>query len=123
MQAIGLSLRAQLLRQALRDVTDVPDSKSVHQVREELIAKELEAVASGAREEALQGGIYAMGKSPEDCLTALADGNEWGEVTDVSPLEGGDPKYTWGRRFRVDGTSMKAAGWEIPGGFILTWWK
>ncbi len=123
MPAIGLSLRAQLLRQALWDVTDAPDSKSVHQVREELIAKELEATASEAREAALSDTLHAMGESPEDCLTALADSHEWGKVTDISPLEGGDPKYTWGRRFRVDDTSMKAAGWQIPGGFILTWWK
>lgn len=115
--------RAEALRKALWDVTDVPPDKSLHQVREELVLKELEAVASEAREGALQKDIHSVGKSPMECIVALADSKEWGEVTDLSPLEGGDPKYTWGRRFHVDGDSMKTAGWEIPGGFILTWWK
>lgn len=124
MMSIGeLNLRAQDLRIALWGVTNVPEDKSVHQVREELIAKVFEVVASEARDAALRDHIHAVGKTPADCIVAAADSKQWGEVTDISPLEGGDPKYTWGRRFYADGTSMKAAGWEIPGGFIMTWWK
>ena len=115
--------RAQVLRKALWDITDVPPDKSLHQVREETILKEFEAVASEAREAALRDEIYATGDSATGCVLALADFKGWGEVTDISPLDGGDPKYTWGCHFLADGTSMKAAGWEIPGGFILTWWK
>ncbi len=118
-----LTLRSQMIRKALWDVTDAPPDKSLHQVREEIIAGELEAAASEAREAALQEDIHAVGKSPEECIIAMAEFKGWGEVTKITNLEGGDPKYTWGRRFYADGTSAKAAGWEVPGGFILTWWK
>jgi hypothetical protein len=65
----------------------------------------------------------SIGKTPEDAIRALAEEMEWGEVEMGAGLEGGDPKYTWGYRFRAGGTSFKAAGWSVPGGVVLTWWK
>lgn len=67
--------------------------------------------------------IWAVGKTPEEAIRALCEarlGKFGGELTS---LEGGDERYTWGFRFTADGTSCKAAGVHVPGGVILTWWK
>jgi hypothetical protein len=118
-----LDLRAQMCRQQVAEVRSAPDDKSLNQVKEEIIQNHLQEVADHARLLALQEEIYAVGLLPEDAIKALAKFKGWGEVTQISDLEGGDKKYTWGRRFCAGGTGMKAAGWEVPGGVVLTWWK
>ncbi len=118
-----LHIRARELREALWAIDEAPDDKSLHQVREEAIVRELDDVREEGRNVALQDDIHAAGTSPDQCIIAAANFKGWGAITDIQPLDGGDPKYTWGRTFYADGTSMKAAGWEIPGGFIMTWWK
>ena len=118
-----LDLRAVMLRAQLSQITSAPDDKSLNQVKEEAIMRHFEEVAEIARRLALQDEIYAVGKTPEDCILAAAKAQGWGDVTKVTDLEGGDKQFTWGRRFLANGTSMKAAGWAVPGGLVLTWWK
>lgn len=120
-----LDLRATMLREQLSKIKSAPEDKSLNQVKEEAIMEAFEQVAEQARMLALTEEIYAVGNTPEECILAAArfKFKEWGEITKITNYdEGGDPKYTWGRRFYADGTSMKAAGWEVPGGFIMTWW-
>lgn len=116
-------LRAGMLRDQLSRITSAPDDKSLHQVKEEAIINHFEQVAEIARIIALQEEIHGIGKTPEEAIVAAAEHKGWGEVTKIAPLDGGDPKYTWGRSFCADGTSMKAAGWSVPGGVVMTWWK
>jgi len=116
-------LRASMLREDLARITSAPDNKSLNQVKEEAIIRQFETVADVARTLALQEEIHGIGKTPEEAIVAAAAHKGWGEVTKIAPLEGGDPKYTWGRSFCADGTSMKAAGWSVPGGVVMTWWK
>lgn len=118
-----LDLRAKMLRERLWGIERAPDNKSVHELREEAIMESLSEVVEEARLKTLQEELYAVGKTPEDAILALAHFKGWGDVTNITPLEGGDPKYTWGKSFYADGTSMKAAGWTVPGGSVLTWWK
>jgi hypothetical protein len=117
-----LDLRANMLREQLSKITIAPDHKSLHQVKEEAIIRHFEEVAEIARLTVLQE-IHGIGKTPEEAIAAAALHNGWGEVTKITDLEEGDPKYTWGRRFYAEGTSMKAAGWSVPGGVVMTWWK
>jgi hypothetical protein len=118
-----LDLRAHMIREQLIGIKSAPDDKSLNQVKEELIQGHLQEVADHARLLALQEEIYAVGNTPEEAVLALARFKGWGEVGKIDELDGGDPKYTWGRRFTAGGTGMKAAGWSVPGGFVLTWWK
>ncbi len=118
-----LDLRAKMLREKLIHINSAPPHKSLYQVREEAIIEVLGEVAEEARIKALEEDIHAVGTTPEDCIRSAAEYKGWGEVTKITDLEGGDPKYTWGRRFYADGTSMKAAGWTVPGGFVMTWWS
>jgi hypothetical protein len=92
-------------------------------VKEEAIMRQFDEVARQAEYSALHERIYAVGKTPEECILAAAKAQGWGEVTKITDLEGGDSQYTWGRSFYADGTSMKAAGWDVPGGVVMTWWK
>lgn len=117
-----LDIRAKMLREKLSGINSAPPDKSLYQVREEAIIEMLDEVAEEARTKALQEDIHAVGQTPEECIHNAAEYKGWGEVTKITDLEGGDPKYTWGRRFYADGTSMKAAGWKAPGGFVMTWW-
>lgn len=123
MADLELDLRASMLRDQLVKIVSAPDDKSLNQVKEEAIVGAFEEIAEHARLLALQEEIYAVGNTPEEAILALARFKGWGEVGRISELEDGDPKYTWGRRFSAGGTSMKAAGWSVPGGFVLTWWK
>lgn len=118
-----LDLRAGMLRDELSRIKSAPDDKSLNQVKEEAMVRHFEEVAQIAEMTALSEKIYAVGETPEKAIEALAKFKGWGEITKVSDLDGGDPKYTWGRRFCAGGTGMKAAGWEVPGGVVLTWWK
>lgn len=65
----------------------------------------------------------SFGTTPEEAIKALAKSKRWGKVEMGEALEGGDERYTWGFRFHAGGTSFKAAGCEVPGGYALTWWK
>jgi hypothetical protein len=118
-----LDLRAHMLRDQLSKITIAPEDKSLHQLKEEAIIRHFEEVAEISRLTALQEEIYAVGQNPDQAIRALAYAKKWGEVTQIADLEGGDPKYTWGRRFCAGGVSMKAAGWSVPGGVVMTWWK
>lgn len=115
-------LRAGMLRDQLSRITSAPEDKSLNQVKEEAMISHFEQVAEIARITVLQEELHAVGNGPDECIHAAAKAKGWGEITGIRPLEDGDPKYTWGRRFYADGTSMKAAGWEVPGGFVMTWW-
>jgi len=123
MPVAELDFVAKGLRERLWQIREAPEDKSIHQVREEEILRTLSEVAQEARRTALAEEIFAVGKTPEEAIRALALALDWGEITKISNLEGGDARYTWGRRFLADGTSMKAAGWDVPGGVVLTWWK
>jgi hypothetical protein len=69
--------------------------------------------------------IWSVGATPKDAIEALCKAR-WGGTLELlgEPLTGGDPLFTWGYRFISDnGTGFKAAGIDIPGGVVLTWWK
>jgi hypothetical protein len=68
-------------------------------------------------------GIFAVGKTPEEAIVAMETerGNLPVEMGD--PLGGNEAEYDWGFRYHANGTSMKAAGQNVPGGVILTWKK
>jgi hypothetical protein len=118
-----LDLRASMLRMELAQITLAPDDKSINQMKEEAIMRHFSTVEEIARMKALAEEIYAVGQTPEECILAAAEAKGWGEITKITLLEAGDEKFTWGRRFYANGTSMKAAGWEVPGGLVMTWWK
>ena len=63
-------IRAQELRKAIWAVTDVPDDKSIHQVREELIIREFGQVSQESADNALKYGIYAIGLTVDECIYA-----------------------------------------------------
>lgn len=68
--------------------------------------------------------IMAYGETPEKAIAALGKDLEWGKLDDFSDLGGdADSEFEWGRRFTASGTGMKAAGWKVVGGVVLTWWK
>lgn len=66
----------------------------------------------------------AVGKTPEDAIKNLSESKGWGNVEMGAELES-DPsdRFDWGFRFHAGGTSFKAAGVNMPGGCVLTWWK
>jgi len=66
---------------------------------------------------------FAVGATPEDAIRAYAEAMGWGDVENVAELAGGDPCFTWGRTFTAGSVGFKAAGWEVPGGVVMTWWK
>lgn len=67
--------------------------------------------------------IVACGKTPQEALKSLGENLEWGELADFKDLGGGADEFEWGLRFTADGTGMKAAGWSVPGGVVVAWWK
>jgi hypothetical protein len=68
--------------------------------------------------------VWAIGETPEKAIEAFCWARlGYSSVERISPLEGGDSNYQWGRRFTCEGTGFKAAGIYVPGGVILTWWK
>lgn len=67
--------------------------------------------------------IWAVGKTPLEACDALARERWGGTVEKLGAPLPGDDTYDWGYRFWSDGTSFKAAGVNVPGGVILTWWK
>lgn len=77
--------------------------------------------------------VWSIGLTPRDAVQAFCRVRLEGELEgELSPLEGDswshrrvgrDPRFTWSCRFLCDGTSFKAAGIDVPGGVILTWWK
>lgn len=116
-------LRATMLRVQLSQITSAPEDKSLNQVKEAAIMRHFAEIEEITRMRVLAEEIYAVGQTPEECILAAAKKIGWGEITKITDLDSGDPKYTWGRRFYADGDSMKAAGWEVPGGLVMTWWK
>lgn len=73
------------------------------------------------------GRVWSVGETPEECVIALAKARGWGEV-DMSkfrdlPEDPDENLYHWGVAFYAGGTSFKAAGQNVPGGLVLTWWK
>jgi hypothetical protein len=69
--------------------------------------------------------VKAIGLSPDAAIRAFVHSKGWGTVSKIEELSDSQPddQFTWARRFTAGGTSFKAAGHEIPGGFTLTWWK
>jgi len=67
--------------------------------------------------------VFAVGATSEDAIRAYAAAMGWGVVENIAELASGDPSFTWGCTFTAGGTGFKAAGWDVPGGVVLTWWK
>ena len=67
--------------------------------------------------------IYSVGDTPEKAIGSLGLKLEWGIIADIRDLAGGAEEFDWGRRFTAGGAGMKAAGWHVPGGVVLSWWK
>ena len=120
-----LALRAKMLRELLGKPMQPRDDQSLNQMREQAIVDMLSEVAEDARDAALREEVYSVGKTPEECIQAAAKAFEWGAVTKIEDLPGGvdDERLTWGRRFLAGSTGFKAAGKELPGGCVMTWWK
>lgn len=68
-------------------------------------------------------GVYAVGASPQEAIRAFSLARGWGEPQIADPLQGDTDRFDWGFRFVADGTGFKAAGQDVPGGTLLTWWK
>lgn len=115
--------RAELLREELLKIKKAPADKSLNQLKDEAIERHFRVVQEETRKKVLEEEIYAVGNSPAECILHAGKKLKWGKISNMKVLEGGDPKYTWGLCFTADGTGMKAAGWEVPGGFVMTWWK
>ena len=89
---------------------------------------ELESLLASVRQEkrkAEDRASLAVGASAWDAVLALS-GVQWpGEAVEprgsVNADEGDDG--AWWMRFRVDGTSMKAFGIQVPGGYVVTGWR
>lgn len=71
----------------------------------------------------IQHHVFAAGWSVPDCLEGFAD--SIGEKLDERyTVETGDEgPGTWVAHFSASGTGFKAAGFYVPGGCIMTWWK
>jgi hypothetical protein len=69
------------------------------------------------------GGIYAVGATPSEAIAAFAQSRGVREVEMGEALDGDAEKFDWGYRWTADTTSMKAAGINVPGGCVMTWWK
>ena len=69
--------------------------------------------------------VYSVGVAPYEAICAFAQARGIGSVepNSLQPLDGGDKHYHWGYRFWAGGVSFKAAGQNVPGGVVLTWWK
>jgi hypothetical protein len=78
----------------------------------------------------------ACGSTPEECLKNFSEARGWleqgtpGLPEDNEPafemgeeLEKGDSELTWGYSFKAGGVSHKGKGIEVPGGYVLQWWK
>ncbi len=69
-------------------------------------------------------GPVAVGRTIEEALAAFVVSRGCRAATDLEDYPLGDSgRYTWARRFSMDGASMKAAGVAVPGGYVITWWK
>lgn len=123
MPVVELDLRAAMLRQTLARITSAPDDKSLNQVKDEAIMRQFDEIVEQTRYVVLHEELYAVGQSPEECVHAAGKALKWGKLENFSVLEGGDPEHTWGRRFTANGVAMKASGWQVPGGYVMTWWK
>lgn len=118
-----LDARAGALREELLKIRKAPPDKSLNQLKDETIVRHFNQVAEETRTKVLEEELYAVGNSPAECILAAGRRLKWGKISNMKVLEGGDPRYSWGLCFTADGTGMKAAGWEVPGGFVMTWWK
>lgn len=68
--------------------------------------------------------IYAVGRTPREAIEAFCLARMGMPLEHLGePLGRGNPAYEWGFSFVVDGTGCKAAGINVPGGVVLTWWK
>lgn len=78
--------------------------------------------------------IWSIGKDPAEAILALclarfksAKTTEMSLFLEVAqsmvPLDNEDTPYEWGYRFVCEGTGFKAAGINVPGGAVCTWWK
>lgn len=73
--------------------------------------------------------VYSVGQTPFDAIYNLAEKKGWKNITNIRFLNDSDDeqvenlKLMWYAKFLVDGTSMKASGWFVPGGAILDSWK
>lgn len=66
--------------------------------------------------------IWSVGATPRDAIVALCEARWGGKLEgELRPLDA-DDAYQWGHRFTSDGTHFKAAGINVPGGVVLTWW-
>lgn len=67
--------------------------------------------------------VQSVGGTPTEAIQALAEMKKWGEVNldSIIPMEIGE-SFDWCLSFRASHTGFKAAGRNVPGGVILTWW-
>ena len=67
--------------------------------------------------------IWAVGKTPEDAIHGLFTERGIKMIDDLVVELKTENKFDWSARFTADGAWCKAAGVNVPGGVILTWWK
>lgn len=68
--------------------------------------------------------IWSVGKTPADAIAAFCLARTGKPVEEIGDLiVGSDKRFAWGFSFVCDGTSFKAAGINVPGGVVMTWWK
>jgi hypothetical protein len=109
------------VRERRRQVLDL--QQTAQRIREHVEGSERKRIPRDKSLNQVIDELHAIGRTPEECVENLVKAKEWGEITDMSILVGGDPRYTWGFRFCAGGCGFKAAGWKVPGGYVCTWWK
>ena len=66
--------------------------------------------------------VYSVGKTPIAAIKALGKEVGWGECHGFQKQNVENPREWYYRFWSGAGTSMKASGRKIPGGYICDWW-
>ena len=66
--------------------------------------------------------VYSVGKTPEAAIKKLGKKVRWGKLKNFERQDD-IQSFAWYYRFTANDTSMKASGYFVPGGCILSWWK
>lgn len=67
--------------------------------------------------------VYSVGRTPIAAIQALGKEVGWGKCHGFKKQEVEHPGEFYFRFWSGSGTSMKAGGRKVPGGYLVDWWK